>query len=143
MPRWLGFERLRRRGPASVLEVARLTSGIEPDGLAQVGRFLLEHISGEFACDDIASPDDYKLSVAYAERLLCRESEGELDGILYPSVAKRYAGDNIVLRASTYEELELVGAHYVSFATITASRIVVFQFLSRATITTDGRLRWQ
>ncbi len=74
------------------------------------------HIASAFARGKITSPDEYKLSVAYAERLLCKDSEGFIDGIIYPSVGAVYSSDNVALRMEIAEnDLDLVDALLLSY----------------------------
>ena len=65
---------------------------------------IIEFFCEEFSKIDIKYPDDYKLSVSYANRLknandlIAPEySKERFDGLIYPSVAMKYSGDNVVL----------------------------------------------
>lgn len=63
----------------------------------------------EFFCDEFSKPNinthhDYKLSASYANRLrnannliAPQHSDKKFDGLVYPSVAMKYTGDNIAL----------------------------------------------
>lgn len=64
---------------------------------------LLEFFSDEFAKDNIQSPDDYKISVAYTD-LIFKNSRGFFEGVNYPSVASKYEGDNVVLTPLCLDE---------------------------------------
>ncbi len=82
------------------------------ESAAMASSMIIEtHIASVFARGMITSPEEYKLGVAYAERILCKDSEGLIDGIIYPSVASVYSSDNVALRMDVAEaELELVDA---------------------------------
>lgn len=65
---------------------------------------IMEFFCEEFSKIEIQYPDDYKLSVSYANRLknsnklFAPEYHSErFDGLIYPSVAMKYSGDNVAL----------------------------------------------
>lgn len=72
---------------------------------------ILEFFSEEFAKDSIKAPDDYKISTSYAKRvkqmndfIALQHSDNKFDGLVYPSVAMKYNGDNIALFDSELDE---------------------------------------
>ena len=69
-----------------------------------VSDLIMEFFCDEFSKSDINYEDDYKFSVSYTRRLqhantlIAPQHEKErFDGIVYPSVALKFAGDNVAL----------------------------------------------
>jgi len=69
-----------------------------------VSDLIMEFFCDEFSKSDINTEHDYKFSVSYTRRLqhantvIAPEHKKEsFDGILYPSVALKFAGDNVAL----------------------------------------------
>lgn len=74
------------------------------DSIIDVSDIILEFFCEEFAKDNIKSKEDYKISTFYAKRvketngfIAPQHDENKFDGIIYPSVAMRYKGDNVAL----------------------------------------------
>jgi hypothetical protein len=87
---------------------------------------IMEFFCDEFSKSDITYEDDYKFSVSYTRRLqhantlVAPQHEKErFDGIVYPSVALKFAGDNVALfddnlysKIKFHTAYELVCTHF-------------------------------
>lgn len=85
--------------------------GIIKESVIKTQDLILEFFCEEFAKDTIKTPDDYKISTFYTKRVKQANeyvapqfADNKFDGIVYPSVAMKYKGDNIVLFDSNLDE---------------------------------------
>lgn len=80
------------------------TDKIIKESVVNVQELILEYFCDEFAKSVINSPHDYKISAFYSKRvqqanslIASKYSEHRFDGLLYPSVARKFEGNNIAL----------------------------------------------
>jgi hypothetical protein len=99
------------------------------------------HLGVVFASKPTTVPDGYKLSAAYAQRLL--DGLPSVQGIKYPSVAAAYEIDNVALRGSfANRALRLTQAHHVEYRVLGGEKTVQAEHVGSA-IPDGEELRWQ
>lgn len=113
------------------------------DDSIAVAERILKHIAAVFAKPNDGIPDEYKLSVAYTERILCADTDGFLDGINYPGVSINYRIDNIVLRESSYSCIEPIGALFLRYISDPTDKSINATVLKKASLESSGRLTWK
>ena len=75
-----------------------------------------QHIANVFAKPAGRNSENHKLTTAYASRIICVDTEGAIDGIIYPSVAAQHSQDNVVLRESAFEhKIKITGGHFLKY----------------------------
>jgi hypothetical protein len=118
-----------------------------------VSDIIMEFFCDEFSKSDIKSENDYKLSVSYTIRLqqanksIALQYENEkFNGILYPSVALKFVGDNVALfDENLYKKIEFHVAYEVvcthfDFDIGTLNSFFLYEIES---LGSDGNLVWK
>jgi len=117
-----------------------------------VSDLILEFFCDEFSKSNIESENDYKFSVSYTRRLqqankaIAPQFESEkFNGIVYPSVALKFAGDNVALfDENLYNKIkfktayEVVSTHF-DFNVGTLNSFFLHEIES---LDADGNLVW-
>jgi len=73
-------------------------------------QIIAKFFADQFAKSNIKTPHDYKISSFFANTLreMNNSSKVKFDGILYPSVAHRFRGDNVAIFPESLYKLEAV-----------------------------------
>lgn len=73
-------------------------------------KIVSDFFADQFAKSEIRTPNDYKISAFFAStiREMNKLSEVKFDGILYPSIAYKYRGDNVAIFPHSLHKIEPV-----------------------------------
>ncbi len=126
--------------------------GVMTSETLDVSDLILEFFCDEFAKIKIATPDDYKFSVWYAWRLkrmndqiVAQYEDNKFDGVVYPSVAMKFKGDNIALFDNDLDsKIKFKTAYVILCAGFDFENVSFKSFKIREldSIDKDGRLKW-
>lgn len=82
-------------------------------------KLILQFFSDEFSRGDIRQERDYFLSAYYANSVMGVDvPPGKIDGVVYPSVALQFRGENVALSEIAYRKLEFDTAWHCYIANV-------------------------
>jgi len=107
---------------------------------------ILKFFSDEYAKSDIKQESDYFLSAYYANEIhTFSESTGKIDGVVYPSVAHEFRGENFAITETAYKnKLEFVKAYHNYVANVELNhRPIAVGEISETIDNQNGKLTWK
>jgi hypothetical protein len=127
------------------LKENKISSRIKSQKVIQGTKIISMFFADQFAKSLINSPNDYKFSSFYANtiREFNKTSDVKFDGILYPSVAYKFKGDNVAIFPMSLHKLELVKCFsIISYNFNFESGTLVSGITAEGKVESDGDIKW-
>ena len=116
------------------------------ENILKSNNLILKFFCDEYAKSEIKQESDYFLSSYYANEIhTLSENTGMIDGVVYPSVAHQFRGENFAITELAYrKKLEFVKAYHNYVANIELNdRPIAIGEISKTVDNQNGKLIWK